>query len=67
MRYQKHDGKKLSVQWYGHRVNHRDGVFDVVRAERVKGYVGLIMYRLSGQDGTVIQASSNDMQACRLV
>lgn len=66
MRHKMHDGKKLDIRWYGHRVAHGDGIYDVLRADIVKGRVGQVSYRLQATDGAVFQASSDDIKACRI-
>lgn len=67
MKHKPHDGKRMEIEWYTHRVNHRNGVYDVLRAERVKGTVGLIAYLLKSQKGQEIEVTSNDMHACRVL
>lgn len=67
MRYTKHDGKQLDIRWYSHRVKHQDGTYEVLAASRVKGHVGRVSYRLRAPDGAVLQASSDDIQAVRIV
>lgn len=66
MRYKLHDGKKLDIRWYAHRVDHRDGIYAVLRADREKGYVGRVSYQLQAPGGAVLRASSDDIQACRI-
>lgn len=67
MTFKPHNGKRLHVRWYAHRVTHHDGVYDVLRADRVKGRVGRVSYQLQAHDGVVVLASSDDIHACRII
>lgn len=67
MRHKQHDGKRMEIEWYAHRVKYGNGIYDVLAAERVKGRVGMIAYRLRSQRGHEIEATSDDMHACRVL
>ncbi len=67
MQYKPHAGKTMSIRWYAHLTDTRDGVFEVLRAERARGRVGRIEYCLKSTEGELIRTNSDLIAGCRVI